>query len=506
MLPVIEGLAKRTELMLSVDTRRARVAEAALAAGARIVNAVSGLRDPELASVCAAHGATLVLNHMRGEPATMQRAPAYADVVREVRDELLAEAARAERAGVARERIWLDPGLGFGKHALRHNLPLLAGLEALVATGLPVLVGASRKSFLGALTGASVSERLPGSLAVATAAVLAGARGVRAHDVAETRQAVDVALAIRSARSAVPRVTWLVYTWLLERWETFAENFQPLRDSLDILVVAWCVYWLLMRIKGTRAAQMALGLLILVLAWRLSDLLELATVSFLLDNFLSSGLLILIVIFQADIRRALTRVGRGLFAPARMQEAHTIEEIVRACQALAQRRVGALVAIERDVQIDEFVEQGTPLDAELSRDLLISLFLPYSPLHDGAVVVRRGRIATAGCILPLAMRGERLRRARHAPPRGDRHHRGDRRARRRRLRGDGQDLARRRRRDPRGPRRTAPAPGAARGDRQARACPRSRRRGRGDRSGARGGDLRCRWASSTTCSTRSWRS
>ncbi len=197
----------------------------------------------------------------------------------------------------------------------------------------------------------------------------------------------------------------LVYDWLFERWEAFSENFNVWQDTLDILVVAWAVYWLLMRIKGTRAAQMALGLLILVLAWRLSDLLELATVSFLLDNFLSSGLLILIVIFQADIRRALTRVGRGLFASARTQEAHTIEEIVRACQALAQRRVGALVAIERDVQIDEFVEQGTVVDAELSRDLLISLFLPYSPLHDGAAVVRRDRIASAGCILPLAMRG-----------------------------------------------------------------------------------------------------
>ncbi len=203
VLPVLEGLAKRTELPLSIDTRRARVAEAALGAGARIVNAVSGLRDPELASVCAAHGATLVLNHMRGEPATMQRAPEYGDVVREVRDELLAEAAQAERAGVARERIWLDPGLGFGKHMLRHNLPLLAGLGELVATGYPVLVGASRKSFLGAISGASVAERLPGSLAVATAAVLSGARGVRVHDVAETRQAVDTALAIRGAHGAV---------------------------------------------------------------------------------------------------------------------------------------------------------------------------------------------------------------------------------------------------------------------------------------------------------------
>ncbi len=200
VLTVIEGLAKRTELPLSIDTRRASVAEAALSLGARIVNAVSGLRDPGLAAVCAAHGATLVLNHMRGEPASMQREPVYGDVVREVCDELLAEAARAEREGVAREKIWLDPGIGFGKHPIAHNLPLLAGLERIVATGYPVLVGASRKQFIGALTGAALADRLPGSLAAATAAVLAGARAVRAHDVAETRQAVDVAAAIREAR------------------------------------------------------------------------------------------------------------------------------------------------------------------------------------------------------------------------------------------------------------------------------------------------------------------
>ncbi len=202
VLPVIEGLAKRTHVPLSIDTRRAGVAEAALASGASIVNAVAGLRDSELAGVCAAQKATLVLNHMRGEPATMQRAPVYGDVVREVRDELLAEAARAEREGVARERIWLDPGLGFGKHPLAHNLPLLAQLDRLVATGYPVLIGPSRKQFIGTLTGAPLADRLPGSLAAATAAVLAGARAVRAHDVAETRQAVDVAAAIRSARLA----------------------------------------------------------------------------------------------------------------------------------------------------------------------------------------------------------------------------------------------------------------------------------------------------------------
>ena len=110
------------------------------------------------------------------------------------------------------------------------------------------------------------------------------------------------------------------------------------------------------------------------------------------------------MIFQADIRRALTRVGRGLFTSAPRQEAHAIEEVVRASQALAQRRVGALVVIERDVGLDEYMDLGTPIDAELTRDLLVALFLPYSPLHDGAVVIREGRIASAGCILPLALR------------------------------------------------------------------------------------------------------
>jgi uncharacterized protein (TIGR00159 family) len=198
----------------------------------------------------------------------------------------------------------------------------------------------------------------------------------------------------------------VIYEWLRDVATSLSGNYDWLWDSLDILVVAWVVYWLLMRIKGTRAAQMALGLLILVLVWRLSDLLGLATLGFLLDNFLQSGLLILIVIFQADIRRALSRVGRGLFSQARSQEVHTIEEIVRACQSLEQRRIGALLALERDVQLDEFVEAGAPLDAELSRELLISIFVPTSPLHDGAVLIRRDRIAAAGCILPLALRAE----------------------------------------------------------------------------------------------------
>jgi dihydropteroate synthase len=201
VLPVIETLRKESDGRLSIDTRRARVAERALERGASVVNAVAGLRDPDLARVCAERGAELILNHMRGEPRSMQRRPRYDDVVAEVREELLAEAERACAAGVSRERIWLDPGLGFGKEPLEHNLPLIRRLGELVATGYPVLVGPSRKRFLGALTAAPVEERLPATLAAVTACVLAGARGVRVHDVAEARQAVQVALALREAEA-----------------------------------------------------------------------------------------------------------------------------------------------------------------------------------------------------------------------------------------------------------------------------------------------------------------
>jgi uncharacterized protein (TIGR00159 family) len=199
-------------------------------------------------------------------------------------------------------------------------------------------------------------------------------------------------------------VEWL-YAWLSDLGAMLSDNFHPVWDTLDIAVVACVVYWLLLLIRGTRAAQMTLGLLVLVLVWILSEQLELATLGFLLDNFLTWGVLIVIVIFQADIRRALLRVGGGLFQAAPRQEAQAIEEIVRACQALAQRRVGSLVVLEREVPLEEYLELGTRLDAELTRDLLIALFLPYSPLHDGAVVVREGRVAAAGCILPLALRG-----------------------------------------------------------------------------------------------------
>ena len=179
--------------VVSIDTRKASVAEAALAAGARIVNDVTAGRDPGMLPLVAQRGAGLVLMHMQGDPATMQDAPSYHDVVKEVAAFLQERARAAEAAGVARDAIALDPGLGFGKtHA--HNLALLRGLPEIAMLGHPVLVGASRKGFLGALTGgAPPRDRVEASVAAHVLAAERGASIVRVHDVLAHKRALAVA-------------------------------------------------------------------------------------------------------------------------------------------------------------------------------------------------------------------------------------------------------------------------------------------------------------------------
>ncbi len=199
--PLIEALAKHLDVPLSIDTRKAEVAAAALEAGARVVNDVSGgAFDPELAVEAARRGAGLVLGHLRGEPATMQQEIAFDDVLTEVAEELRAAVARAEAAGVAPERIAVDPGIGFGKE-LPHNLALLAQTgELRKRVGRPVLVGPSRKAFLGQLTGDPAAERDTATQAACAVAVFAGADAVRVHEIAGTARAVKVAHALRGAR------------------------------------------------------------------------------------------------------------------------------------------------------------------------------------------------------------------------------------------------------------------------------------------------------------------
>jgi dihydropteroate synthase len=198
VVPVIEALAARTRVPISIDTSKPAVMTAAVRAGATMINDVHALREPGALEAAAGSGAAICLMHMQGEPRTMQAEPRYGDVVAEVRDFLRERAAACRAAGVATDRLVIDPGIGFGKR-LEHNLTLLASLPALVALDWPVLVGVSRKSMLGALLGRAVHERVAGGVAMATAAVLSGASIVRTHDVAPTVDAIKVAEALRAA-------------------------------------------------------------------------------------------------------------------------------------------------------------------------------------------------------------------------------------------------------------------------------------------------------------------
>jgi dihydropteroate synthase len=195
--PVVEGLRRETAVPISIDTYKASVARAALDAGADIVNDISALRfDRAMASLVAAEQVPIVLMHMQGTPQTMQAEPRYGDVTREVRDFLAAQLYDAMDAGISPESIILDPGIGFGK-TVEHNLQLLRGLPTLAALGQPLLVGVSRKAFIGKIVDADADQRLEGSLGAAAAAVLNGANIVRVHDVRPTSNAVRVADAIR---------------------------------------------------------------------------------------------------------------------------------------------------------------------------------------------------------------------------------------------------------------------------------------------------------------------
>jgi dihydropteroate synthase len=197
VLPVVHGLRREVKVPISIDTYKANVARAALDGGADIVNDISGLRfDAKMISLIAAEKVPVVLMHMQGTPGTMQQEPNYGDVVREVRDFLATQLYEAMDAGVVPEAIIIDPGIGFGK-TIEHNLQLLRGLPVLAALGQPLLVGVSRKAFIGKILNLAADERLEGSIAAAVAAALAGANILRVHDVPETYKAVRVADAIR---------------------------------------------------------------------------------------------------------------------------------------------------------------------------------------------------------------------------------------------------------------------------------------------------------------------
>jgi dihydropteroate synthase len=197
VVPVVAKLRPLSRVLISVDTRHAEVAEKSLDAGADMVNDVSALSDPRMAEVVARNNAGVVLMHMKGTPSTMQVSPTYRDVVSEVEEYLERAIAKAESSGVASDSILVDPGIGFGK-TLEHNLTLLHELPALSRLSKPILVGTSRKSFLGRILSGTAEERLLGTAASVACAVLLGASVVRVHDVPEMRKVVAVADAIKN--------------------------------------------------------------------------------------------------------------------------------------------------------------------------------------------------------------------------------------------------------------------------------------------------------------------
>jgi len=195
----------------------------------------------------------------------------------------------------------------------------------------------------------------------------------------------------------------------------FALQAFRLRDAIDILLVALVLYRVFVMFKGTRAVQMLAGLGGLMAASFLARRLELFSTSWILETFWSFWVLALIVLFQPELRRALAQIGQsplfqGMTRAGRAQRSHVVDDVIKAADALAAKRMGALIVMERTAGLRQYAELGVPLDALVSADLLVSLFLPYSPLHDGAVLIRDGRVSAAGCFLPLS-RNTQLGRA-----------------------------------------------------------------------------------------------
>ncbi|MEA3465744.1 MAG: diadenylate cyclase CdaA [Thermodesulfobacteriota bacterium] len=182
------------------------------------------------------------------------------------------------------------------------------------------------------------------------------------------------------------------------------KNFRWLLDALDIALVAFIIYWIILLIKGTRAVQMLLGLMVIMAVYIGSQLTGMYTLQWILDNFLTSIVLIVVVIFQSDIRRALMHVGRNPFFAdvSYREETQVIDELVTACVNLASKKIGALIVIERETGLKSFLEVGVEVDAKVTADLITAIFLPRSPIHDGALILQHGRLKKAGCFLPLS--------------------------------------------------------------------------------------------------------
>lgn len=175
-----------------------------------------------------------------------------------------------------------------------------------------------------------------------------------------------------------------------------------LLDILDILIVSFIIYRIILLIRGTRAVQMLSGIALIIIIYVLSGKFQLQTLHWLLQTFLGSMLVVIVILFQTDIRRALTQMGKTPFHLSGNAGNREVEEIVRAATYMARRRIGALLVLERDTGLRDYLDTGHRIDARLKAELLVAIFLPASPMHDGGVIIHKGKIHSAGCLLPLS--------------------------------------------------------------------------------------------------------
>lgn len=190
---------------------------------------------------------------------------------------------------------------------------------------------------------------------------------------------------------------------MLSHLEDFFSQI-ALSDLLDIAAVSVVLYWILLLIRGTRALQMVFGLVVLGGGYYLAQVAELNTFEWILENFLGSLVIVIVILFQDEIRRALALVGTNpLTGTSLSEQRHLIDELVKTANALSSKRIGALIVVERNIGLKNYIEKGTRIEAVVSKDLLLSIFMPFSPIHDGAVIISRGRVAAAQCFLPLTV-------------------------------------------------------------------------------------------------------
>ena len=380
-------------------------------------------------------GAGVVLMHMRGDPTTMgstgrptRRGP------RTWPPSSAVAVARAREAGIADDAIVVDPGIGFAKDA-EHSLALLADLGPVLALGFPVLVGPSRKRFLGSVLDVPPGERLAGTLAACVAAYFGGARIFRVHDVRPAAQALAVAHAIAGAGSGPHREDARRVSRIWEELQFLKPGWT---DLVEILIVAFLLYRILLVIQRTRAMQILLGLVLLAFGYGMSRLLDLILIRTILEKFFQYGAIAALVVFQPELRAALARLGRSRMMKVfqRLEGSRVADEIVEAVQRLSRARIGAIIAVEQDVGLDEYAETGSAvrrpgLRGDDHHDLHAVLAAPRrGDPHQRRRHPHGGGHPAADAVVGFGpLPG-------HPAPRGARAQRGDRRRRHRRERGD----------------------------------------------------------------------